>query len=320
MTYEKHLVLGQYNSLDIISLCQKISTEEIPVDVKSIDIFYDYTDNNKKIIKREEKVIVITTQLMRKQMLNKHIDNFFIDVTYKIVPKFLEKYKLLTITGVDNETNNTYIIALILMKYEDTISFIKIFKYMKDMYNFNPGVVHIDYSLSLRKAFLSENLYSKKPIIVHCFFHFIQAIVKKMKKLDIIKKNITKRAFEIIKNIEIICFIPPNLIKKYGDFLKDNLKEDKELKLYNYINKNWISKDFALFSYYELFNTPSMIAGAEHFFVTNNIAETLHHKMNLYLPNKKINNHNFIISLRNVIRNYETLKRILKGMTISQNL
>ena len=95
---------------------------------------------------------------MRKQILNKHIDNFFIDVTYKIVPKLIEKYKLLIITGVDNETNNTYIIALILLKYEDTISFIKIFKYMKDMYNFNPGVVHIDYSLSLRKAFLSENL------------------------------------------------------------------------------------------------------------------------------------------------------------------
>ena len=50
---------------------------------------------------------------MRKQMLNKHIDNFFIDVTYKIVPKLLEKYKLLTITDLDNETNNTYIIALI---------------------------------------------------------------------------------------------------------------------------------------------------------------------------------------------------------------
>ena len=30
-----------------------------------------------------------------------------------------------------------------------------------------------------------------------------------------------------------------------GDFLKDNLKEDNELKLYNYINKNWISKDMS---------------------------------------------------------------------------
>ena len=39
----------------------------------------------------------------------------------------------MTITGVDNNTNNSYICALILLKYEDNISFYKIFKYLNDM-------------------------------------------------------------------------------------------------------------------------------------------------------------------------------------------
>ena len=42
-------------------------------------------------------------------MTNKNIENYFIDVTYKIVPKCFRKYKLLTITGVNNENNNTYL-------------------------------------------------------------------------------------------------------------------------------------------------------------------------------------------------------------------
>ena len=75
-----------------------------------------------------------------------------------------------------------------------------------------------------------------------------------------------------------------------------------------YLNKNWLNKEFSLFNYYELFNNPSMKEAIDHFYATNNIEETLHNKINLYLPNKRINNHNFIISLRNVIKNYETLR------------
>ena len=53
------------------------------------------------------------------------------------------------------------------------MSFIKTFKYVKDMNNFNPIVVHIEYSLTLRKELQSEdseNLFDKKSIIKHYFF------------------------------------------------------------------------------------------------------------------------------------------------------
>ena len=47
-------------------------------------------------------------------------------------------------------------------------------------------------------------------------------------------------------------------------------------------------------------------------FVTNNIAESLHNKINLYLPNKKITNTNFIYAIRNIFINYELKKETIR--------
>lgn len=96
------------------------------------------------------------------------LKNFFIDATYKIIPKKQKKYKLLTISGVDNITINTFILALILIQYEDVNSFENIFRYY--LYKFNPKLVHIDYCLALRNATLTKDLFNYKPIIIHCFF------------------------------------------------------------------------------------------------------------------------------------------------------
>ena len=52
-----------------------------------------------------------------------NIDNYFVDVTYRIIPEHHLGYKLFTITGIDNNYRNSYICALILIKYEDENSF-----------------------------------------------------------------------------------------------------------------------------------------------------------------------------------------------------
>jgi len=46
-------------------------------------------------------------------------------VTYKIVPKNQNNYKLYTIIGYDKTSFSTYICTLALIKYEDSISFKK---------------------------------------------------------------------------------------------------------------------------------------------------------------------------------------------------
>ena len=58
-----------------------------------------------------------------------------------------------------------------------------------------------------------------------------------MKKLNIIKKRLTKIIIEILRNIQLICFINPILIKKLSEILKNNLNNlngDKECELYKY--------------------------------------------------------------------------------------
>ena len=91
-----------------------ISYNELKVNVKSVDIFYYYKIKIDKIIKREEKVIIITNNEMEKRLKYINYWNFFMDVTYKIIPKSQKNYNLLTITGIEKITKNSYICTLIL--------------------------------------------------------------------------------------------------------------------------------------------------------------------------------------------------------------
>ena len=91
----------------------------------------------------------------------------------------------------------------------------------------------------------------------------------------IIKKRISKYNMEILRNIELISFIPPSFINSYKKFLKNNLNNEKLDEI------------------------------LPHIFITNNIDESLHNKINYYLPSKKITYNNFIISIRNIFINYE---------------
>lgn len=124
-----------------------------------------------------------------------------------------------------------------------------------------------------------------------------------MKQYKIINTKLTKESFEIVRNIELICFINPKLLKKYNSFLKNKLISVKEKKLYTYVNNTWLKKDYKLFNYYKLIEENNFIL--EHLFLTNNIAENLHGKLNDYIPKKKLSNYNFIYAITNIIMNGE---------------
>jgi hypothetical protein len=127
----------------------------------------------------EEKVIMLTTKNIEEKLKSNNIDNYFIDITYKVVPKYNKnKYKLLTITGIDNNSKSSYLCALILIKYEDSNSFNKIFSYLNNMYEFNPRIVHIDYSVSLTKS-LKEGDFFKKTYYSSLFFSLCASNFKK---------------------------------------------------------------------------------------------------------------------------------------------
>ena len=78
----------------------------------------------------------MTTELTEKKLSDINITDFFIDVTYRVIPKRNDNNKLLTISCFDNERKCTYICALIIIKYEDTYTFESVFKYLSNYYKF----------------------------------------------------------------------------------------------------------------------------------------------------------------------------------------
>ena len=90
-----------------------------------------------------------------------------------------------------------------------------------------------------------------------------------MKNLVIIKSRMNKYSFSILKNIELICFIPISFLKTYQKFLKKKLKDDTEKKLYEYLAKDWFNKESSYYSYYELFDNDNLNEVRPHFFATN---------------------------------------------------
>ena len=181
----------------------------------------------------------------------------------------------------------------IFYKYSDIISYKRIFSYIRDNFKFIPDIIHTDYEKSLYNAFLKENTSNKKILQTFCFFHYIKAIRENMKKLKLTKKNLNNKCYEIIKNIEILSFIPKNKIPEYiENILKDINKEECFKKLTQYLQKNWFNKNYDLFNYSALIDYKSNLDGENKlmkaFYVTNNVSESLHAKFNSYLPKNQL--------------------------------
>lgn len=73
---------------------------------------------------------------MLSQLSNKDNKQFFVDVTYKIIPFKYHPDKLLTIKSFNIKTKNTKLCLLIAIKFEDEPSFYYILKYIKEFFNF----------------------------------------------------------------------------------------------------------------------------------------------------------------------------------------
>ena len=152
---------------------------------------------------------------MISQLSNKDNKQFFLDVTYKIIPFKYHPYKLMTIKAFNCQTKNTKLCILIAIKYEDENSFYYTLKYLKDFFNFNPEIINIDFSQSLYNAIKLKSLFDKNIKVITFFFHYSQSVIRKMKNLKIINQNLSKKGFTILLNIQILSFLKPELFKKY---------------------------------------------------------------------------------------------------------
>ena len=116
---------------------------------------------------------------MFENLNNKDIKQYFIDLTYKIIPRKFKPYKMLTIKGFNTDTKQSVLCTLICIKYEDENSIYYTMKYLHDFYNFNPEIINIDYSIALMNGLNNKKLFDNNPIIIKCFFTFLNLLQKK---------------------------------------------------------------------------------------------------------------------------------------------
>ena len=267
------------------------------------DVIYDIKIKN-KIEKREERLIFFGC----KNNLNiiKDIKEAFIDITFKIIPKKYHPYKLLIISGIDNN-NKPKILSLILLKYLDHLSYDKNFNYIHDNYGFAPNIIHTDFEKSLHTAIENNINFKNKLIHSRCFFHFSKIIRGKLSQIGVCKKSLTKDNLEIISNVELLCFISLKNIKKFKAIILEELKENKALdKFAKYLKTYLFKLNPIIYNHtnlIEYFKTNNENKYLDHLYTTNNICEKINSKSDYFLPKRANNNISFINSITKVIIN-----------------
>ena len=122
-------------------------------------------------------------------------------------------------------------LSFVFIKYLDNISYNKIFNYLNENFKFKPYIMHSDYEKALHLG-IKENKYTQNALNIKCFFHYTQMIRKKLSSCGICKLKSNKISLEIIRNIQMLCFIDKNNIKKFKDIILDKLSNIESLNLF----------------------------------------------------------------------------------------
>ena len=201
-----------------------------------------------------------------------------------MTPKIHRPYKILIISYYDNTKEITKFICLICLLYLDTQAYKQVFTYLKENYFFSPKIIHIDFKFALRKALIEENIFATKSILCSCFFHFSDNIRKRMERLHMTNKKFNKISLEILRNI-------------------------KNSELYN----------FSFILYYA--KNKDKVNYLKNLYLTNNIEESIHSKINYNLPKKNTTNSDFIFTVENIFINEQFKnKKFIRYDYVSQTL
>lgn len=269
----KSTVIGKYRGLTLTACIDKLKEENENIEISSQDIKYYYKTKNNNIESRDEKIIVIGLKKNLNIMKNKEYDDYFLDITFKVIPKKFRPNKLLTIATVDKINNTTLIIAFIVFKYMDTESYYRIFKYLNENYSFSPKYIHTDYESALEKAIKKSEFFDKNILQIKCFFHFIKSLREKLKKIASNKKGLNAESANILNNLELISFINYDKVNDYKKFIIDTLKKKNKYKEFlKYLKNHWFKRNINDYNYSKFINKFKNNEGAiNKLYFTNNI-------------------------------------------------
>ena len=135
------------------------------------DVKYDLEIKKDNTSQERKQKIIIYGNKSRLNLMNKpEYIEYFIDITFKVIPKCYRPYKLLTIATIDNKNMKTILVGFVLFIYKDSNSFLKNFGYLNNIYNFNPTILHSDYENSIELEIKKAKFFKKDIIHLKCFF------------------------------------------------------------------------------------------------------------------------------------------------------
>ena len=208
-------------------------------------------------------------------MKNNDYIEYSIDSTFKIIPKKFDNYKLLTIVTNDISNNLTLLIGFVCFKYQYSTSYYNIFKYLNEIYNFNPKISIRFFQKSIGVAINNSKFFTKNIIHVKCSFHFINALKNKMKLYKLTSKENYKEIYTIINNILLLCSINEENIEILKQIILDKLDNFKKYgKFISYLQRTWFKKSRKDFNYSKIINDYyNSNKNIDKMYLTNNIIE-----------------------------------------------
>ena len=183
----RNKIIGKFKNLNLDDLITKIKCNNLEIDKYIFDIKYNIKIKNKDI-ERKQKIIIIGIKDNFNYLNEKETNEFFLDSTFKIIPRNLRPYKLLILSGIPKKIKTPIMLIFVFIKYLDNISYNKLFNYLNENFKFKPDIIHSDYEKALHLG-IKENKYTQNALNIKCFFHYTQMIRKNFHLVEYVNKN-----------------------------------------------------------------------------------------------------------------------------------
>lgn len=219
-------------------------------------------------MKGEQNLVFISETLLKK-INETNFAAFFIDGTFKALPHHL-KFRQLYVISVIYE-DQCYPFAYIFMQKKTFTSYDTVFANLKLLM---PSVVvskvMSDYESATRKA-LKKHYPNAK--ISGCFFHYVQAIVKRAKKMGL-KRD--PKFNEVVKQVCALALLPNDFVLQGFKSIEDTFqfKSKRWTAFKKYWMKQWSTANISVYC-------------LEH--RTNNFSESNNKSLNLLLQSRHPN-------------------------------
>lgn len=122
------------------------------------------------------------------------------------------------------------------------------------------------------------------------------------------KKQLKKKNLEILRNIQLICYINKDKVNNYTTFLKNTMDKMTCIndKFKQYLYNFWFKKNPDYFNYSEFFEYAkknNKTNALNKLYSANNTAESPHSKFNLYLPKTITTPKSFFYVMKKILIN-----------------